>query len=185
MAESAREKQSRTLAAICSVALLVLTVACSSETSSPTTRVTAEPTANPQQFQISEITYELNVNWGIKETDKIILRNDGTAEYFANLGRALRSGYAKSRSEKKGSFHATLDPRQFDQLAALVVQRDFFSRKDRYSSSVADASTITTSIRYAGGRKTVVNYGGGGDDEVEEIQTAIISLAESIRWQQK
>jgi hypothetical protein len=131
------------------------------------------------------MTYELNVNWGIKETDKIILRNDGTAEYLANLGMALRSGYAKSGSEKKGPFHGTLDPRQFDELAALVIQREFFSRKDRYSSHVVDASTITTSIRYAGGRKTVVNYGGGGDDEVGEIQTAIISLAESIRWQQK
>jgi hypothetical protein len=178
MAESAREKKSRTLAAVCFVTLLVLTVACSPETPSPTNSVTAEPTANPQQYQISEITYELDVNWGIKETDKIILRNDGTAEYVANLGMALRRGHA-------GLFHATFDARQFEQLAALVIQRDFFSRKDRYSSGVVDASTITTSVRYAGGRKTVVNYGGGGDDEVGEIQSAVISVAKSIHWQKK
>lgn len=177
MAESAREKESRTLAAVCFVTLLLLTVACSPETPSPTNSVTAEPTANPQQYQISEITYELDVNWGIKETDKIILRKDGTAEYLANLGIALRRG--------PGSFHASFDARQFDQLAALVIQRDFLSRKDRYSSSVADASTITTSILYAGGRKTVVNYGGGGDDEVGEIQSAVISMARSIHWQKK
>ena len=185
MAESAREKEARRWVAICFASLLLLTVACSPKKLSPTNTATAEPTVDPRQYQISEITYELDVNWGIKETDRIILRNDGTAEYLANLGMALRSGHAKSGSEKKGSLHATLDPRQFDQLAALVIQRDFFSRKDRYSSPVADASTITTSIRYVGGRKTVVNYGGGGDDEVGEIQTAIISLAKSISWQQK
>lgn len=185
MAEPAPEKTSRTLGAVCFVTLLVLTVACSPKTPSPTNSATAEPTVDPRQYQISEITYELDVNWGIKETDKIILRNDGTAEYLANLGMALRRGQAKSAAEQKGSFHATFDARQFDRLAALVVQRDFLSRKDRYSASIVDASTITTSIRYAGGRKTVVNYGGEGDDEVGEIQSAIISVAKSIHWQKK
>ena len=185
MAESAREKKSRPLAAVCFVTLLVLTVACSPKTPSPTNSATAEATVDPRQYQISEITYELDVNWGIKETDKIILRSDGTAEYLANLGMALRGGDVKSASEQKGSFHATFDARQFDQLAALVIQRDFFSRKDRYSASVKDASTITTDIRYAGGRKTVANYGGGGDDDVGEIQSAVISVAKSIHWQKK
>jgi hypothetical protein len=185
MVKRTRGKQPSTLAAVCFVTLLLLTAACSPATPSPTNSVTAEPTANPQQYQISEITYELDVNWGIKETDKIILRNDGTAEYLANLGMALRRGQANPGPEQKGSFHATFDARRFDELAALVIQRDFFSRKDRYSSGVVDASTITTSILYAGGRKTVVNYGGGGDDEVGEIQTAIISMARSIHWQMK
>src|SRR5687767_11088624 len=129
MAKSTPGKQPSTLAAVCSVTLLLLTVACSSGTPLPTNRATAEPLVNPQQYQISEITYELDVNWGIKETDKIILRNDGTAEYLANLGIALRRGQANPGPEQKGSFHATLDTRQFDQLAGLVIQRDFFSRK--------------------------------------------------------
>jgi hypothetical protein len=185
IAEPACEKKSRALAAVCLLTLLVFTVACSPKTPSPTNSATAEPTVDSRQYQISEITYELDVNWGIKETDKIILRNDGTAECHANLGLALRRGQAKSAAEQKGSFHATFDARQFDQLAALVIQRDFFSRKDRYSTAVADAATITMSIRYAGGRKTVVNYGGAGDNEVGEIQSAVISLANSIDWQKK
>ena len=182
---STRGKEPAQWRLFCSVALLLVTLACSSQTRLPPNSITAEPTANLQQYRISEITYELDVNWGIKETDRIILRNDGTAEYVANLGTALRRGHDQSGPEQKGSFHATFDARQFDQLAALVIQRDFFSRKDRYSSAVADASTITTSILYSGGRKTIINYGGGGDDEVGEIQRAIISVARSIHWQKK
>lgn len=54
------------------ILLSVLTIACSSSAPLPKNSVTAEPTADVQQYEISEITYELDVNWGIKETDKII-----------------------------------------------------------------------------------------------------------------
>ena len=65
----------------------------------------------------------------------------------------------------------------------MVVQYDFFSRNDRYSTSVTDASTVTTSVQYAGGRKTVANYGRGGDVYVGNIEREIISLAKKIEWQ--
>ncbi len=54
--------------------------------------------------------------------------------------------------------------------------------KNKYSSGLTDADTIIISVVYAGGRKTVVNYGGGGDDEVVDIQRAIVSLSKQIAW---
>lgn len=167
------------------ILLSALTFACSLTAPLPKNSITAKPTADLQQYEISEITYELDVNWGIKETDKIILRKDGTADYLANLGAALRRHRGTSDPEQKGTFDGRLDPKEFEQLAALVIRRNFFVRKDRYSSGVADASTITTSVLHSGGRKTVVNYGGGGDDEVGEIERAIISVARNVHWQKK
>lgn len=133
------------------------------------------------KYQISEITYELDVNWGINEIDKIVMRKDGAAEYLAGHGAAFRNDL-NPHPQFKGSYRGNFDPAEFQNLATIIIQSDFFSRNDRYSSLVADASTITTTVVYAGGRKTAVNYGGGGDHDVGNVQQAIIGLAKKVPW---
>ena len=163
--------------------LAFFVASCSSSSVHVQSPANPQPSANLDGYQVSEITYELNTGWGINETDKIIFRSDGSAEYIANLGLALGGTYVPVERRLTGRFRGNVDSNQFQKLVRLVIHSDFFSRKDRYSSSVTDASTVTTSVQYAGGRKTVVNYGRGGDDYVGNIEREIISLARKIEWQ--
>lgn len=165
-----------------SIVLLFFATACSSASVHRQLPPTAEPTVDVDRYQISEVTYELDSGWGINETDKIIFRQDGTAEFIAHLGLALENTYVPVEQRLSGRFRGSIDPNEFRRLTTVIVQYDFFSRNDRYSSGVADGSTVTTSVQYAGGRKTVVNYARGGDDEVGAIERELISLAKKIEW---
>lgn len=165
------------------LSLILVSVSMFSCSSSPLRTVNA-PVATPtvDTFQISEISYELNSNWGIKATDKIVFHKDGRAKYSARLGFALR-GF-NTNPDCKGEFQGRIEIGEFESVARLLIQKNFFSLKDKYvAHGVADAETITTAVRYSAGLKTVSNYGGGGDDKVEEIQQAILSRAKQINWQ--
>src|SRR6266545_4100907 len=151
--------------------LLILTTGCPSlSTPPPPTNLSiSNPTVPPDKFRISEISYEWIGGWGVRDGYKITLSKDGTGEYFGDIA-----------ASRQGKYRGSFDTAQFDQLASVIIQKDFFSRKNKYSSGLTDADTIIISVVYAGGRKTVVNYGGGGDDEVVDIQRAIVSLSKQI-----
>ena len=162
------------------IAALALMFGCSSSPPGAANAPVATPTVDT--FQISEISYELNVNWGVKDTDQITFHSNGSAEYLARLGYAL-VGFNRDPN-RRGKFQGLIEKKDFDQLSTLIVRRNFFSLKDKYvARGVADAETITTAVRYGAGLKTVSNYGGGGDNEVGEIQQAILSRAKQISWQ--
>jgi hypothetical protein len=153
--------------------LLTLMTGCSSSSTSSPNVPTPKPTVSLDKYQISEITYKWGAGFVERDRYDVTLRKDGTAEYFGDVG-----------ASKKGKYRGRIDTAQFDQLASLIIQKDFFSLKDKYAADGTDADTVIISVLYAGGLKTVVNYGGGGDDEVGDVQRAIAQLASQITWQE-
>jgi hypothetical protein len=151
--------------------IAVLMISCSASVSPPNSTI-SQPSIAADKYQISEITYERSGSWGMRYGYKVILRKDGTAEYLGDI-----------HAKRKGKYHSKIDAAKFEQLENLIVHENYFSRKDKYHSGLTDAETITTSVVYAGGRKTVKNFGGGGDDVVGEIERAIDSLVELTAWE--
>jgi hypothetical protein len=149
----------------------VLTAGCSSPGSPPKSSV---PELHPtvDKYQVSEISYERSGSWGVPYGYKVVLRADGSAEYFG-----------EARAERAGKYRGSIEKNKFDQLATLIIQKDFLSRKDYYTSGRTDTETVTTSVIYSGGRKTVRNHGRGGDDEIGEIEQAIKSAIAQIPWE--
>lgn len=62
------------------------------------------------------------------------------------------------------------------------MEGGYFALNDRYSAAVTDTDTITTSVAYAGGRKSVEDYGRGGGEKLTGIEQAIDGMVERIEW---
>lgn len=144
----------------------------------PSTQALMPATPNVTQSvnpsAITEITLRDSGGFCFDCTREIVLRSDGTATY---------SGGNNVRSGRKGDYQGSFDKRSFTKLARFLINRRFFSLKDRYAKDVTDSGTITTTIAYKGGSKTVANYAGGGGQKLSDIQQAIEALAGKVKWE--
>lgn len=123
------------------------------------------------KYQISEITLERSGSWGVKSGYRLVLWKDGTAEYVGDI-----------HAKRKGKYHGKVSTEQFGQLTKLIVENGFFSLENKYQAQVADGDTIKTSVVYAGGRKTVEDYGRGGGERLTKIEQMLDNTAEQIVW---
>jgi uncharacterized protein YdbL (DUF1318 family) len=124
------------------------------------------------KYQITEITFEQSGSWGVQYGYKVVLRNDGTAEYVGDIN-----------AKRTGKYRGQISKDQFERLAGLMTKNNYFMLKDKYRAPVTDTETITTSVVYNEGRKVVENYGGGGSKELSEIEQAIVKAIEQIMWE--
>ena len=125
------------------------------------------------KYQISEITLERSGSWGVREGYKVVLCSDGTAVYHGDI-----------HAKRRGKYRGRVQGEQFAGLAKLIARNEYFSLKDKYHNpSVADGYTITTSVVYAGGRKTIEDYEEGGGEQLSEIERAIMAVAGQIAWE--
>jgi hypothetical protein len=144
------------------ILLLAMTANCSHFTQSSTL---------PQdKYQISEINFERSGSFGVPSGYKVVLRKDGTAIYDG-----------ESSAKRKGKYYGKVDSKQFEEIAKLIAEQNFFSLEDRINSGWTDAYSITISVLHKGGRKKVENHNGG--DRLMEIGKAIDSVAVQITWQ--
>lgn len=123
------------------------------------------------RYQISEITLERSGSWGIKSGYKVVLRKDGSAKYTGDVD-----------AKRKGNYQGEVSKDRFEQLGSLIIASDFFSLADEYHALVKDDDTVTTSVEYSGGRKTVEDYGRGGGERLTKIELAIDITTEQIVW---
>lgn len=146
--------------------LLLLTLISSASCSLARGPIEAE-----DKYQISEITLERSGSWGILSGYKVVLRQDGAAEYAGDI-----------HAKRNGKYLGQISLEQFAQLAKVIVENDYFSLIDKYSATVKDSDTITTSVVYSGGRKTVEDYGREGGEKLTAIELAIDNMADQIIW---
>ncbi len=132
------------------------------------------PAQSVKASDITEITLKNDGGFGFERGHEIVLRTDGTAEYFGG-----RHSYGR-----KGKHHGQFDKRKFAKLAKLIIEQGFFSLKKRYEADRLDDATVTTSVAYGSKRKTVQNYGHGGGQKLTDIQIAIETAASEVEWKQ-
>jgi hypothetical protein len=117
---------------------------------------------------------------------KFVFKRDGTARYEGDVAPEYR-GEAKSfgTSVKEGErvkYRGTITPEQFDALARLVYDKDFFSMKVD-NGGVLGAPQTTTGVVSSGKRKEVFNQTGQGGEKLAEIENAIGTAANQIKWE--
>ncbi len=130
-----------------------------------------KPSLAEDKYQISEITLERSGSWGIRSGYKVVLHKDGAAEYAGD-----------THAKRKGKYRGQISKEQFEQLAKVIIENDYFSLGDKYRAPVTDTDTITTSVAYAGGRKRVEDFGRGGGERLTKIEQEIDKVAEQIAW---
>jgi hypothetical protein len=134
--------------------------------------IVSAPAQSVKASDITEITLKNDGGFGYDRGYEVVLHEDGTAEYSGG-----QNNYGR-----KGKYRGQFDKRNFVKLAKLIIHQGFLSLKDRYEAKLLDAATVTTSIAYKGGRKTVRNYGSGGGKKIADIQIAIEAVANEVKW---
>jgi len=145
--------------------LLVVALSITSCSSGP------QPGLAEDKYKISEITLERSGSWGRQSGYKVVMRKDGAAEYTGDI-----------HAKRKGKYTGMISTEQFEQLAKLIIENDYFSLEDKYHALVTDTDTVTTNIVYSGGRKTVEDFGRGGGVGLTRIEQEIDRVLERIAW---
>lgn len=123
------------------------------------------------KYQISEVTLERSGSWGIRSGYRVVLRENGTAEYAGDI-----------HAKREGKYRGAISKDLFESLTKVIIENDYFSLKDKYHAPVTDTDTVTTSIVYSGGRKRVEDFGRGGGESLTRIEQEIDKVAEQIAW---
>ena len=133
----------------------------------------AEASTRPNEpGAVLTISLERTPCFGLCPEDRLQLRSDGTAEYTGIRGVELI-----------GEYQGFVDPLHFRRLTRLLRRSGFFHMRERYE---ADATDLPSHITTASGRrfrKSVENYGDAGPDRLWVIETALLGIAATIRWE--
>lgn len=123
------------------------------------------------------------------EITEIKLRNDGgfgfdrgTEVKFFSDGSAEYSG-GRNAFGLKGKYRGQIGKSAFARLANLIVRQEFFAFKDRYETAANDAATITTTVVYKGGQKSVANFANSGGKKILTIERAVQALEIKVKWE--
>lgn len=121
---------------------------------------------------ITEIFLEDEHSFGFERETRITLRRDGTAAYHGG----------RNAPAQTGDYQGAIDKNSFEALAKLLVKNGFFALQDRYEGSVSDIGTVTITVVYKGGQKSVVNWGGSDLREFATVKNAVNTVAAKIKW---
>lgn len=133
--------------------------------------------ASSSSTRISEITLE---KYGCSPpcySYKATLRRDGTATY---IGIQLTT--------RQGEWQGTILSTDFDELAKLITQLDYFKFQEQYGNVGTHFGPVITSVVRDGSRKTVADHGRfnpAGPLKLLWIQAAIEVVLDSVKdWKQ-
>lgn len=102
----------------------------------------------------------------------ITLSADGTATYHGGKNSRVR----------KGDFSGQIGADVFAQLAKTMIKADFFELEPLYKGTTSDVAAVKITIVYAGGRKTVENFGRSDEPHLKTITEAVTSVTGKIEW---
>jgi hypothetical protein len=123
---------------------------------------------------ISEIALERRC-FGCTDAFEVTFRADGSASRV--LFGDARRGIPDRRS--KGS----IEPRDFERLAALLLAEDFFDLRDSYEDpKLQDGTSLTVSARRGGEHKRVLDRNQAGPAGLKKIETSVAEAAGKIDW---
>lgn len=138
--------------------------------------LTAFQTASGQMIQpndITEITLKTGDGFCFNCGRVTTLRGDGTAAYH---------GDSRSR-HRKGDFTGAIEKTEFGRLAKTVVEAGFFDFKPRYEGNFKDVASVVITVVYAGGSKTVENFGRSDEPQFKIVEQALKAADGTIKWQ--
>ena len=121
---------------------------------------------------ITEISLKNDGGFGFDRQIEIKFFSDGSAGYFGG----------QNSFGLKGRYQGRIEKSEFAKLADVIVKQGFFSFKDRYEKAVNDAPTVTTSVVYKGGQKTVANLANSGGENLSTIEKAVQALGAAVKW---
>lgn len=104
----------------------------------------------------------------------IEVRGDGTVLYDG-----------KSYVAITGQHRGSISPQAVAGILDVFRQADYFSLRDKYVLGATDLPTYTSSIKFDGHEKQVVDYSGlavGMPTAVDRLEISIDKLADSARW---
>ena len=122
---------------------------------------------------ISEISLKNSGGFDYDRGTKVSFLSDGTAEYSGG----------KNSYFLQGKYQGRIGKYKFAKLANLIVERGFFSFKDRYEKQANDAAAVTTTVVYKGGQKTVANFAHSGGEDVSAVERAVNALSLWVKWE--
>ena len=136
-----------------------------------THRQTAAQTVQPND--IAEIILKTGDGFCFDCGRVTTLRADGTAIYH---------GERKSRY-RQGDYTGAIEKTEFARLAKTVVEAGFFDFKPRYEGKFNDVSSVVIIVVYAGGSKTVENFGRSDEPKFKIVEQALKAADGAIKWQ--
>ena len=122
---------------------------------------------------ISEISLKDSGGFRFDRQTEVRFSSDGSAFYSGGKNAYLLPGKYRGRIGKY----------KFAKLANLIVERGFFSFKDRYEKQANDAATVTTAVVYEGGQKTVANFAHSGGENLWAVERAVNALGLWVKWE--
>jgi len=133
--------------------------------------VATRPASNQTKHRISEITFQEESSW-VRLMGRYVLRRDHTAtlivpDFKSDTPRLLVFC---------GVYH------DFDRLAGTMEDLGFFKLKSKYESDDYDANTVTVTAVRNGVRKTVVDYGNAGPENLLALKKLMRSEMRKISW---
>jgi hypothetical protein len=130
--------------------------------------------ADAPEVKITEISLNRSPSfgYGISPVDLLVLRPDGTADYFGKR-HVTRVGHYKGR----------FDPDDFNQPAKLVASSRQFDRDSYHGAAVNHSPSATTTIKRGDKTTQATRQGRNGPLELWTVETAIRGVAADIVWE--
>lgn len=100
------------------------------------------------------------------------LRADGTAIYHGD----------ENSRHRKGDFTGAIEKTEFARLAQTVVEAEFFHFKPRYEGTFNDVAAVVITVVYAGGNKTVENFGRSQEPQFKIVEQAFKAADGTVKW---
>ena len=100
------------------------------------------------------------------------LRADGTTVYHGD----------ENSRHRKGDFTGAIEKTEFARLAQTVVEAEFFDFKPRYEGTFNDVASVVITVVYAGGKKTVENFGRSDEPQFKIVERAFYEANGKIEW---
>ncbi|HUK29521.1 MAG TPA: hypothetical protein VLV89_00305 [Candidatus Acidoferrum sp.] len=134
----------------------------------------------PRLTDISEIEYESESVSSLCGYERIMLRNDGTAELF---NKKCRNASENDRTTFCEAKQGRILDDTFAKLGWLIEKNGYFDLDHDYSRSITDSEQETTRVTRKGKTFKVSNYAASGPFQFWTIKRAIEGVALSAYWQ--
>jgi len=129
--------------------------------------------AAPPEDRITEISLERTPCLGKCPIDVLVLRSDGTADYFG-----------KEHVARIGHFRGRFNPEDFARLSKVVASHGDFFRKAFYGPRGADIPGVETTVKRGEETTKVSHNFSAGPVELWAMEMAIRGVAADIMCEQ-
>lgn len=89
---------------------------------------------------------------------------------------------AKRHLDMEGEYKSNISENKLNELIEEFNKNNFFSFEDKYTAKVTDLPTTTTTFRYEGEEKRIVDYH-GAPKKLKNLEMELHALIEELDWE--